>query len=142
MQKLKGISPLVAAVLLIAITMTIAGGVAYWVTQFVQKSGDTFQSNATSFTDCGLANVAVRSCVYDVNNTRMTIIVDNIGRIDLSGLAAQVIYSNGSISSYTLNGSIPTNRLQSYILSSVSSDYTSVAIKTSCPAVSAETSCR
>ena len=32
---MKGISPIVAAVLLIAITMTIAGGLALWATKLV-----------------------------------------------------------------------------------------------------------
>ena len=48
MVKGKAVSPLVAAVLLIAVTMTIAGMLAYWASGFVRQQTEPFPIKALS----------------------------------------------------------------------------------------------
>ncbi len=57
-----GISPLVAAVLLIAVTMTIAGLLAYWATSFVRTSLP--ETNRTE-AECRLADFSIYFCSYN-----------------------------------------------------------------------------
>ena len=56
----KAVSPLVAAVLLIAVTMTIAGMLAYWASGFVRLQTETF-SNQSVVSKCNFADFKVYS---------------------------------------------------------------------------------
>lgn len=136
---MKGISPIVAAVLLIAITMTIAGVLAYWSSTFVSTSLPT--ENSTS-AQCRVAQFEFLNCKY--NSTAQTIIfsVNNVRSVDLGNLTAYIEYSNGTVSNVIpLNGSLPANTFKSFSVSSVSSDFSNILVKTICPDVSRSSSC-
>jgi len=136
---MKGISPIVAAVLLIAITMTIAGVLAYWSSTFVSTSLPT--ENITT-SQCRLAQFEFLNCRY--NSTAQTIIfsLNNVRSIDLPNLTAFVEYSNGTVASgVSLNQSLPGATIRSYSISSISSDFANLLIKTSCPELSRSTGC-
>lgn len=141
MQSSKGISPLVAAVLLIAVTMTIAGVLAYWATTFVRTQTAAFQNESIA-SACSFANLAAHSCSYNTNASQINLILDNIGRIELRDMVVQVIYENNSVSDHSLNGTLPGNLLRSYTFTGVSSDYRSVVVKTNCPTATVELACR
>ncbi|MEM4326510.1 MAG: archaellin/type IV pilin N-terminal domain-containing protein [Candidatus Pacearchaeota archaeon] len=137
MKKIKGISPLVAAVLLIAITMTIAGMLAYWATSFT-KSG--LPTNVTEV-QCIGANIRVYDCKYNATLSRADIILQNIGSVDLSNITVNIQYLNASIQSFSLNGTLNKNTIASYQLNGISSDYSRFIILTPCPGVEATTTC-
>lgn len=138
--KLKGISPLVAAVLLIAVTMTIAGVLAYWASSFVRTQTSLFQ-NETIATECNFGNFIVHTCSFVSNSSQINLILSNTGTIDLRDINAFVIYPNGSVPQYTLNGSLPTKTLKPYSLTGVSGGYSKINIRTQCPNVFTEVSC-
>lgn len=141
MQSRKGISPLVAAVLLIAVTMTIAGVLAYWATTFVKTQTTTFQNESVA-SECSFANLVVHSCSYSTNASQIALILDNVGRIELKDMVAQVVYSNNSVADHRLNGTLPGNLLRSYTLTGVSPDYRSLVVKTNCPTATVELACK
>lgn len=136
---MKGISPIVAAVLLIAITMTIAGVLAYWSSTFVSTSLPTENSTTAQ---CRLAQFEFLNCRY--NSTSQTIIfsLNNVRSVDLPNLTAFVEYGNGTVGTGVgLNQSLPSSTIRSYSVSGVSSDFSNVVIKTSCPELSRSSSC-
>jgi flagellin-like protein len=135
----KGISPLVASVLLIAITMTVAGVLALWATGFVKERTGAF--NATS-PECDFAHFRIYSCTYNSNTSTINLILNNEGNVELKSLTAFIIYSNNSVSETPLTGTLPPNTLKSYSIPGVASDYTSLTIRTHCPQVSASGGCR
>lgn len=137
----KGISPLVAAVLLIAVTMTIAGVLAYWASSFVRSQTELFQ-NQTVATECNFGNLQVYACNYDSNSTKITMILNNIGTIDLRDLIVYVIYPDNTIKDYALNATLASRRLESYILSDVLSGFLKINVKTQCTNVYAESACK
>lgn len=139
-MKMKGISPLVAAVLLIAVTMTIAGALAFWASSFVQERTDAF-ANQSVANECSFAQIDVYSCSYDVNNSRVNLILNNIGRVDMSSLRMFAFYSNSSVGQYDLNGTIGSGILKSFVVDGVSSGITRISIRTQCPEVSSERVC-
>ncbi len=127
---MKGISPIVASVLLIAITMTIAGVLAYWSSTFVSTGLPT--ENITT-AQCRVAQFEFQSCRYNATSQVLIFSVNNIGGVALN-LTAFVEYTNGTVSNgVKLNESLPSSTIRSYFVSGVSSDFSDLLIKTNCP---------
>lgn len=136
---MKGISPIVASVLLIAITMTIAGVLAYWSSTFVSTSLPTENSTMAK---CRVAQFEFLNCKY--NSTAQTIIfsLNNVRTVDLGNVTAYVEYSNGTVSStIPLNQTLPANTIKGFSISSVSPDFSKLLVKTNCPDIDKSTEC-
>jgi len=141
MVSLKGISPLIAAVLLIAVTMTIAGVLAYWASTFVQ-SGLQQSANQTVATECNFGNFVVNACSYNAATSKMTFILDNIGTVHLSNITVFVVYPDNTLNSTSVAGDLPSGTLRSYSVDAVAGGFSTVRIRTQCPNVDEETTCR
>ncbi|MEM7826997.1 MAG: archaellin/type IV pilin N-terminal domain-containing protein [Candidatus Aenigmatarchaeota archaeon] len=87
---LKGISPLIATVLLIALTMTIAGIIATWASSFTQVRLEEIKSNTTE--GCIGANLKVSNARI-INGTGY-FTLENIGTATLRDFKAYLFYSN------------------------------------------------
>lgn len=134
-----GISPLVAAVLLIAITMTIAGILAYWATGFVKTSLP--EVNATD-AECRLADFSVYSCTFDNSTKKLSLILENLQDVELTNLRVFFIYANLSVSdAVPLNATLTAGSLKPYSITSVDANFTKIMIKTHCPELSKEKTC-
>lgn len=141
-MKRKGISPLVAAVLLIAITMTIAGIIAFWTSQFVRRQVEEFEEEA-EMRECQFANFEVFACSYNSTSKNITLILRNIKDIELKNLTGFVIYGNGSIlpeEGYSL-GNLKGRIIKTFIMDNVAPDYEEILITTHCPGVDRRTTC-
>jgi len=135
-RKTRGISPLVAAVLLIAVTMTIAGLLAYWAASFVRASLP--ETNETEV-QCRFADFSIYSCTY--SNRTVNIILENTQNEELKDITAYFIFPNSTVSdAHNLNESLPGGRLKSYTVTNID-DFSKVSIKTHCPDVGKEKSC-
>ena len=136
---MKGISPIVAAVLLIAVTMTLAGGLALWATKLV---GEQLPEPETEV-QCRLANFNFFSCKY--NSTTQTVIfsLSNGRDVELKNLTAFVNYNNGTVSGISLNDTLKTgtDSIKTFTIPHVSSDFSSVLVKTHCPGVESSDKC-
>lgn len=129
----KGISPLVAAVILIAATMSIAGILSFWASGFV-KSRLGEAGNVTVESGCLGAEFKLHSGSYD--NETLTLIVDNIRAVDLV-LENIYFFSNGELIEETsLNNMIlKSNEIKQVPVPSAPANFTSAKIKTNCPEV-------
>ncbi|MBI2084666.1 MAG: hypothetical protein HYT70_03600 [Candidatus Aenigmarchaeota archaeon] len=134
---MKGISPIVASVLLIAITMTIAGVLAYWSSTFVEKSLPV--ENRTT-ADCRVAQFEFLSCRLNSTGGTLLFSLNNIRSASLN-ITAYVEYSNGTISENPLNTTLVGNSIRSYTVTGVSSDFSRLLIKTNCPELSRASVC-
>ncbi|MBI4894667.1 MAG: hypothetical protein HY833_02950 [Candidatus Aenigmarchaeota archaeon] len=139
---MKGISPLIAAVLLIAVTMTIAGVLAFWASTFVQ-TGLEQSSNQTVATECNFGNFIVDACSYDPATTKLVLILDNIGTVNLGNITAYTVYGDGSVNATKLDGgSLESGSLKSFSTTGIAPGFNSVRVRTQCPNVFEETACR
>jgi flagellin-like protein len=137
---MKGISPIVASVLLIAITMTLAGGLALWATKLVGKQLPEPESEV----QCSLASFDFLSCNYNASTGNLIFTLSNRGSVELKNLTAFINFPNGS--SYlgsSLNATLNTgaNAVKSFTISGISPDFSSVLIKTNCPNVEVSEKC-
>ena len=136
----KGISPLVAAVLLIGVTMTVAGILAYWASSFVRTQVTRFE-NETIMSECNFADFRIYACSYNPDESKLTFILNNIRTVELRNLTLYVIKQDNTVESIPLNESLPGNSLKSFSVS-LAPDYKSITIKTHCPGVSVTSECR
>jgi len=132
----KGISPLIATVLLIAITMAVAAVLANWV--------QTYTETALPTTNCIGGQVGVISSEYpywDSTNTRIVAVVE-AKFVELSDFKFVVLMNDDTVNTYdatiiTLQpgtiGTIKTTTADTSTL--VPTDVRTVKILTSCPDV-------
>lgn len=134
----KGISPLVAAVLLIAVTMTVAGVLAYWTSSFV-RSGLPEQNQTRQIQHCSAADfeLFVRPPSYNSTTGNMTLIFRNKASETLQIMNVTFVYPNGSIDvkpiGISLQGS--TASIASIVVPGVFSGWQTYLIGTECPNV-------
>lgn len=134
----KGISPLVAAVLLIAITLTIAGLLAYWASGFV-KSGLPETNASQEMLKCAGANFKIYHRLYNSTTNKLTLILINTGDAELAITGVDFIWENGTLKSHSLNQSLPTGgTLHSYEVTGIGSGFQKFRIGTNCPDVYGE----
>lgn len=137
----KGVSPLVAAVLLIAATMSIAGILAFWASTFVRTQTASFE-NQTITSECNFATFDVYTCGYDSGASRILLSLNNNGQVNLKNLVAYVQYADGNLTQINMTDALPQNSLKQFYLNGVGSNFTKIIIRTQCPQISKETACR
>lgn len=76
----KGISPLIAVIVLIALTMIVAGIIATFTQTFTQR---TFEE----ITSCSAGSVLISGASYNTNSSGLTVVIRNTGDIDLNFIA-------------------------------------------------------
>lgn len=85
----KGISPLIAVILLIAFTLVVAGILAGWATNFARDQ-------RTSIEQCLDARVIIYSASFDDTSNNISLVVYNNGKIPLS-FKTMMSFENGSL---------------------------------------------
>jgi flagellin-like protein len=136
----KGISPLVASVLLIAATMSIAGILAYWASSFVSKQTETFE-NQTLTSECNYAGFNIWQCSYNSSSRKLTIVLENTRDVTLKNLNVFIFYSNSTVSPpISLNDTLTANQFKSFSLENID-DFSSLTVKTQCSGTSKSSSC-
>ncbi|MDY6771549.1 MAG: archaellin/type IV pilin N-terminal domain-containing protein [Candidatus Nanohaloarchaea archaeon] len=112
----KGISPLIAAVLLIAFTMAVAAILTAWVTTFTKQTTGQVGNKSQRLVACSFAGLSIYDAVYNQGNNAVTIAVANTGTRDLSdGVSIVVSHNNGSAITHVMKG-LDTGSVQSVSL--------------------------
>jgi len=93
----KGISPLIATIMLIAFTMVVAGIIAGWATQFVTQSRSELQF-------CSKAQMLIQRAYYNNDTKTLTLALFNTGDVLLEGFAVRITYKNETITSEKFEG--------------------------------------
>jgi len=88
---MKGVSPLLAGVLMIAFVLAVAAIVGGWLTSIAKTETSTIETGMTAQLNCSKGVLSI----VDISD-QTTIIVHNLGYIDLTGFS---IACNGSITS-------------------------------------------
>jgi flagellin-like protein len=140
---MKGISPLVASVLLIAITMSVAGILAFWVSSFTSQTLP--KMNRTE--ECRFSNFEIWKCSLDKSTGSLSFTLHNIGQYEILDLTAYVFTTDNTVSPMVkLNSSLSVGEYKTFILSNSSTNvpaekFSKLIIATSCPDLSREDYC-
>jgi len=132
---IKGISPLVAAVILIAATMSIAGILSFWTTGFV-KSKLGVAKNETEEMRCLNAEFKLYSGSYD--GSTLYLVLENTRSYDLTLTELYLFNIDDTLIEPTtsLNEELEGSSIKA--LNRTVSNFTHGIIKTNCPEVSVE----
>lgn len=137
----KGISPLIASVLLIAIVVTVAGILLGWGGAFIKVLQQTSENKTFTTVDCSGANIDIDE-VYLVNGTlgRARVVVKNTGVVDdliiTQGVLFNRTFGNFSATNLPIMG-FSRGDIEIVIFDNVSAvkcgDFSSVTVSASCP---------
>lgn len=131
----KGISPIVASVILIAATMSIAGILSFWATGFI-RTRLTESENVTGETVCLGADFKFYSGRYDKDTKTLYLILDNRRNVDLELENLYLFYPNNLMKTIPLKDTLKANDIRSYNVTGVDDGFENMKIKTNCPEVS------
>jgi flagellin-like protein len=129
----KGLSPLIAAVILIAATMSVAGILAFWTTGFV-KTRLTETAGVTGGPECLGAEFELKSGTYKDNT--LYLILDNKRSVDLLLTNLFLIYPDNRVEPKPLNETLKGNEIKTTTVSDIADGFLTGEIKTQCSDVS------
>jgi len=132
-MKKKGMSPIIAAVILIAATMSIAGILAYFTSGFV-RSRLVETETMTGGPKCLGAQFELKSGSYKDNT--LNLILDNKRPVDLLLTNLFLIYSETRVDTKSLNETLKGNEIKHLPVPDVDPDFLTGEIKTHCSDVS------
>jgi flagellin-like protein len=92
----KGISPLIAAVLLIAFVMAAAAVLSGWVIEFTREKTKVEKRHGEEITTCPFASLEILSATYNCTSNDLYLKTENRGRIDLKDFTMQVVFKNAT----------------------------------------------
>ncbi len=132
----KGVSPLIAAVLLIAFTMAVAAILTAWVTTFTQDTASQVGNESEQLISCSYAGVSVFDANWDGSNVDVT--VANTGTVDLNNVSIYA-FRDASIQGQAFITNLESGAIDSGTISSVSQIPDRIRISTrDCPDTTAE----
>jgi flagellin-like protein len=99
---MKGISPLVATVLLIAFTVSVAGIISVWLTSFARTTTSTVGEESERQLLCIHASLSLRSVAYSSSSNTLTGILENSGEVPIGNISLQIIYNNATSQKFEL----------------------------------------
>lgn len=112
---MKGISPLVASVLLIAITMSIAGILAFWVSSYTSSALPKMNRTVE---ECRYSNFEIYTCNLNTSTGDIILNLHNIGPYEIINITSYILQTDGIISPVvSLNGTLSSGEYKSFILS-------------------------
>jgi len=146
---MKGISPLIATVLIIAFTVAVAGIVSLWASGFAQVTTRDIQNRSEERIHCTYGSIAISDVNFCSTRNELSGRLTNNGIIDLGQITLQEVYSNGSsptqglclsgssvISCTTANLTIKPGYLYTFNISGISTGFDRVNVITDCTGVS------
>lgn len=145
----KGISPLVATVLLIAFVVAIAGIISIWLNAFAREQTQLVGSRSETSITCSYGSINLKDAKFTAASTRLSGTIENIGQIALGNITLSIIYQNasaqtinlcsstsGAVSCVAENLSLDVSEQSAFNVTIWGDNYESVKIITNCSAVS------
>ena len=129
-SKRKGISPLVAVIMLIAFTMIVAGILAGWATRFATEQ-------RTMLEKCVRADIMLRTAVYDTSTGNLTLMLYNAGTVPIKDFQVLVSYDeNGPMipSTWDIRTTLSANTFETFVHNLTDSNIDYIEIRSvECP---------
>jgi flagellin-like protein len=99
---MKGISPLIATILLIAFTVAVAGIISVWLTGFARTSTSTVGQESERQLICSYAALSLKSVKYSSSSSTLSGIIENSGSVAIGNISLQIIYTNATTQKFEL----------------------------------------
>lgn len=93
---MKGISPLIASVLLIAFTVAVAGIISGWLQGFTRSTTSTVTSQSNTELVCSYAGISLSSLKHSSTDLTLSGRIENTGQVGLGSIILQIFFTSGS----------------------------------------------
>ncbi|PSG98501.1 MAG: hypothetical protein BRC29_00045 [Nanohaloarchaea archaeon SW_7_43_1] len=131
----KGISPIIASVLLLAVSLSVVGIFSGWAPELAQDVTESTTNSTFETIACNEASVEIRSAYYDSNNN-VTSSVRNNGDENLSSLSLVAFADNQTILNKTTDVSIERGEIKQTTITGVDIEPAYIeALSTNCGSV-------
>jgi flagellin-like protein len=101
----RGLSPLIAAVLLVAFTVAIAAFLATWSKSYTETQALAVEKETVAKLACGKAGLRIKACAFvkvpNENNYTVRLLARNAGSLKLGNLKVVIFYPDDTVK--TLN---------------------------------------
>ena len=147
----KGVSPLIAAVLLIAVTVAIAALVMGWVSTLFSSTQTTLSNITSTLVNCASAGISIDDVYVTAGSSGTArVIVRNSGQADDLAIQSADIYnrtgdrfgSDGLTLTDFDRGEVATLSFSLVSTGSCPSDFVEAIVSTDCPGIYAKFSSR
>ena len=122
--------------MLIAVTMTLAGMLAYWASSYVRTSLPGLNETLT-VQQCAGSDFEINpASSYNASTGTMIVILQNRANVALTITNTTFIYANGTVYTFAVGKELPAGgSIISFNISGISPGYSSYKIFTNCPNV-------
>lgn len=144
---MKGISALIATVLLIAFTVGTAGIISVWLTGFTKEQTGTIGDQASTSVLCSYGGINLRNLRFNGTTGLLNGSIENTGTIVLGSISLQILYTNASdqknplckvgsqsVNCSTANLTLSAREMSSFSVS-IASNYDKIRTYTNCSSV-------
>jgi len=114
---MKGISPLIASVLLIGFTVGVAVILSGWITHFTKTSTDIVEEEGKESILCSYGGITLRNVKFGTTTKNISGVIENTGTIDLGNIDIQILYTNGTDLLHDLNYTLTPGKQISFNIS-------------------------
>lgn len=101
----KGISPLIAAVILVAIVIGATAIVGPGIISFIRNQASGTGDRAIQNIECSQAGIYVRKATYNTTSNKLRFEVENTGYQELTGFRADAVFQDETSTTYSFRGS-------------------------------------
>lgn len=137
----KGISPLIATVLLIAFTVSVAAILGVWIPSFTKEHTESVGEHAGREITCAYGGISVSHLQFC--NNRLAGIIRNTNLIDLGNITIQITFQNATpaqtiyltqdgVAGTHSNMSLKPNQVASFNVTIGGSNYNNIHVYTNC----------
>lgn len=97
----KGLSPFIATVLLVGFTLSIGVILSNWVLPLLRSQTDDISTKAEDAITCSGAKLFFEKSSFAANTTRLSLVAENRGNVNMTDLKIYVTMNNDTFFSYT-----------------------------------------
>jgi len=135
---MKGISPLIASVLLIAFTIGVAALYSGWITSFTQKTTGEVQEHSEKRVTCSYGGIVIDDVKYNQSSGNISGTIENTDIIDLGNIDFEIFFTNTTRLKLDLNMTLGSGEKKSFTMNI--STYDKIRVSTNCSNVNDEIS--
>jgi len=129
----KGISPLVAEVLLIGFTVAVASIVILWATNFTRTSTKTISSQAEIQFACRHGGIDFyRTVTYNLTSQVLFGYLRNTGNVPLGNISFRILYNNGTTDVRFLDVTLLPTDIVSFYFTNIAPNIDLIHVSTNC----------
>jgi len=134
---MKGLSPFIASVLLIAFVLAVAAVFSGWYTSFVKETTEDVETHSKKRVTCVHGGIALNNIKFNSTEVNMTGEVENTDVIDLGSITIELFYDNATRVENDLSMTLKPGERDTFNIAS-NSNYETIRVYTNCSDVSDE----